>query len=200
MLLRMMLRMMDDDDDDDDDGQMRIIWQMRRFIFSFSLAASSQVVEYSEISTETAERRSDDGRLTFNAGNICNHFFSTEFLANTVQPREKDLTHHVAKKKIPFVNESTLPTIIQILSRLGFGFPTIRQSLFWSVAWCCNRDRRPHLRTILANQFSPPFLSVLVCRSPTPPQCILVNVNIYPRRRENRAFQAKWYQIGEIRV
>ena len=41
MLLRMMLRMMDDDDDDDDDGQMRIIWQMRRFIFSFSLAASS---------------------------------------------------------------------------------------------------------------------------------------------------------------
>ena len=171
MLLRMMLRMMDDDDDDDDDGQMRIIWQMRRFIFSFSLAASSQVVEYSEISTETAERRSDDGRLTFNAGNICNHFFSTEFLANTVQPREKDLTHHVAKKKIPFVNESTLPTIIQILSQLGFGFPPIRQSLSGlSPGVAIVTDVRVcELSQQMSLLFSPPFLPVLVCRSLTPP-------------------------------
>lgn len=63
-----------------------------------------QVVEYSEISAPTAERRNSDGRLTFNAGNICNHFFSREFLDNIGSHYEKELKLHVAKKKIPFVD------------------------------------------------------------------------------------------------
>lgn len=65
-----------------------------------------QVVEYSEISTKASEQRNSDGRLTFNAGNICNHFFSTEFLKKIGNTFEQRLKLHVAKKKIPFVDNA----------------------------------------------------------------------------------------------
>lgn len=39
-----------------------------------------QVVEYSEITPEIAETRDENGKLKFNAGSICNHFFTLDFL------------------------------------------------------------------------------------------------------------------------
>lgn len=66
-----------------------------------------QVVEYSEISTATAERRNADGRLTFSAGNICNHFFTRTFLDRIGSEFESQLKLHVAKKKIPYVDGAT---------------------------------------------------------------------------------------------
>ena len=39
-----------------------------------------QVVEYSEISEETRRMRDENGDLSYNAGNICNHFLTYEFL------------------------------------------------------------------------------------------------------------------------
>ncbi|EDW57877.2 UDP-N-acetylhexosamine pyrophosphorylase isoform X1 [Drosophila virilis] len=65
-----------------------------------------QVVEYSEISAKTAEMRNADGRLTFSAGNICNHFFTVAFLHKIGSTYERKLKLHVAKKKIPFVDNA----------------------------------------------------------------------------------------------
>ncbi|CAE6452995.1 unnamed protein product [Rhizoctonia solani] len=61
------------------------------------------VVEYSEISKEQAERRDADGQLSFRAGNIANHFYTTAFL-NRVAEFEEQMAYHIARKKIPHVD------------------------------------------------------------------------------------------------
>lgn len=63
-----------------------------------------QVVEYSEIPPKIAEKRSDDGKLLFNAGSICNHIFSVDFLDRICNKHVNDIELHVAKKKIPFID------------------------------------------------------------------------------------------------
>ncbi|KAG7355237.1 UDP-N-acetylglucosamine pyrophosphorylase [Nitzschia inconspicua] len=68
------------------------------------------VVEYSEISTEMAERVDDQGRLVFGAGNICNHFYTIDFLRDKVMPNLGTL-YHIARKKIPYWDESTRQTV-----------------------------------------------------------------------------------------
>ncbi|QIW97004.1 hypothetical protein AMS68_002522 [Peltaster fructicola] len=64
------------------------------------------VVEYSEISSELAEAKDakDSSLLKFRAANIVNHYYSYSFLESIPQWVHK-LPHHVAKKKIPTVDE-----------------------------------------------------------------------------------------------
>jgi UDP-N-acetylglucosamine/UDP-N-acetylgalactosamine diphosphorylase len=65
------------------------------------------VVEYSEISKEQSERRDPDtGDLTFRAGNIANHFYTTAFLKE-VERFEEELAYHIALKKIAHVDLET---------------------------------------------------------------------------------------------
>jgi UDP-N-acetylglucosamine/UDP-N-acetylgalactosamine diphosphorylase len=69
------------------------------------------IVEYSEISTEMAERVDETtGRLVFGAGNICNHFYTLDFLRDKVMPNLIYL-YHIAHKKIPYWDELTQQTI-----------------------------------------------------------------------------------------
>ncbi|KAF2017749.1 nucleotide-diphospho-sugar transferase [Aaosphaeria arxii CBS 175.79] len=70
------------------------------------------VVEYSEISSEDAEAKDpkDSELLKFRAANIVNHYYSFGFL-ESIPEWAKKLPHHVARKKIPYVNTETGETV-----------------------------------------------------------------------------------------
>ena len=56
------------------------------------------VVEYSDMDRATAELRGEDGALLFNAGNLCMHYYSTDFLAGPCSPEHLPKVYHLAKK------------------------------------------------------------------------------------------------------
>jgi UDP-N-acetylglucosamine/UDP-N-acetylgalactosamine diphosphorylase len=65
-------------------------------------------VEYSELTTEMAEQRNPDGRLTYCLGSICNHMFSVPFLQRICLDSKSDgLKFHIARKSIPTADPET---------------------------------------------------------------------------------------------
>lgn len=60
------------------------------------------IVEYSELSEAMASLRNPNGELTYNAGNIVQHYFSVDFLQTIVG---NQLEYHLATKAIPLINE-----------------------------------------------------------------------------------------------
>jgi len=101
-----------------------------------------QVVEYSEISPEKAAQRESNGKLTYSAGNICNHFFTAAFLRRLVNEGHC-LPYHVARKKIPYLSEDgktmvtpTEPNGIKLEKFVFDVFQFANSFLIWE----CNRD------------------------------------------------------------
>lgn len=66
------------------------------------------VVEYSELTTEMAEQRNPDGRLTYCLGSICNHMFSVPFVQRIcIDSKTDGLKFHIARKSIPTADPET---------------------------------------------------------------------------------------------
>ena len=63
-----------------------------------------QIIEYSDLPVELAERRAEDGSLELWAGNIAVHAFSVAFLEESLGADNR-LPFHVARKKIPHIDE-----------------------------------------------------------------------------------------------
>jgi len=70
------------------------------------------VVEYSEIDTEMAEAKDakQQDALKFRAANIVNHYYSFRFF-ESIEEWSHKLPHHVARKKIPYVDTEKGETI-----------------------------------------------------------------------------------------
>jgi UDP-N-acetylglucosamine/UDP-N-acetylgalactosamine diphosphorylase len=70
------------------------------------------VVEYSEIDAATAEAKDprQPDLLKFRAANIVNHYYSYRFL-ESIPEWAKNLPHHVARKKIPYVDTEKGETV-----------------------------------------------------------------------------------------
>lgn len=100
------------------------------------------IVEYSEISKELAEATDDQGILLFGAGNICNHFYTLDFIYDTILPNMGNL-YHIAHKKIPYYDE-TQQTTVTPSSNNGIKLETFIFDVFpWSSRFAVlevNRD------------------------------------------------------------
>jgi len=122
-----------------------------------------QVVEYSEISQETSEKRSDDGRLLFNDSNICIHYFNTRFLRKIVNEHLDEMPHHIAKKKIPFVDDKGVevkPTSPNGMKLEKFVFDVFQFTDNFSVFLC----KREEEFSPLKNGPDTPKCSPISCR------------------------------------
>jgi UDP-N-acetylglucosamine/UDP-N-acetylgalactosamine diphosphorylase len=72
-----------------------------------------QIIEYSDLPESVARQKNDDGSPRLWAGNTAVHVFDVDFLrqmtgtvAGTVAGTAAGLPFHLARKKVPFVNES----------------------------------------------------------------------------------------------
>jgi UDP-N-acetylglucosamine/UDP-N-acetylgalactosamine diphosphorylase len=63
-----------------------------------------QIIEYSDFPDDVAERRDGAGELVFWAGSIAVHMFRVAFLERALTLNNA-LPYHIARKKVPFVDE-----------------------------------------------------------------------------------------------
>jgi UDP-N-acetylglucosamine/UDP-N-acetylgalactosamine diphosphorylase len=63
-----------------------------------------QVIEYSDLPDDVAEKRTADGSLEFWAGSIAVHVFSVAFLERALALKDA-LPFHIARKKVPYIGD-----------------------------------------------------------------------------------------------
>ena len=97
------------------------------------------VIEYSEITKEMAEQTDESGRLVFGAGNIANHFYTIDFIKNTILPKFGNL-YHLAHKKIPYYDTATKEVVkptanngIKLETFIFDVFPLSERMAVWDV-------------------------------------------------------------------
>ncbi|CAH0513931.1 unnamed protein product [Peronospora belbahrii] len=100
--------------DQDADCANKVVWKSRSDE-SVGVVAKRNgtycVVEYSELDQAASEQVDPStGKLSFGAANICNHFFRLDFLQRCCN--WIDAEYHVARKKIPYVNDEGTAMII----------------------------------------------------------------------------------------
>ena len=99
------------------------------------------IVEYSELTEEQATATDPvSGQLLFGAGNICNHYFSVDFIEQTVLTNMNHL-YHVAHKKIPYYDPVTKTTVvptkpngIKLETFIFDVFPLAERLVVWEVS------------------------------------------------------------------
>ena len=69
-----------------------------------------EVIEYSEISSEMAHQRNEDGQLTYNAGNIATHIFTLSCLQE-ISKRAEEMPYHLAKKEVTAYDPQTKQSV-----------------------------------------------------------------------------------------
>lgn len=101
------------------------------------------IVEYSDLPRVLAERRTPDGRLAFDAGNIAVHLFSVPFLERVTAGAGR-LPFHLAKKKVPFYDPTTgqtvTPTAENALKFERFVFDALPLAERWLAVRCRRED------------------------------------------------------------
>ena len=101
------------------------------------------IVEYSDLPRELAERRTPDGRLAFDAGNIAVHLFTVPFLQRVTAGAGR-LPYHLAKKKVPYFDPATgevvTPSAENALKFERFVFDALPLADRWLVVRCRRED------------------------------------------------------------
>ena len=64
------------------------------------------IVEYSDLTEEQTEARTESGELLFNFGSVAIHVFSVDFIERCLT---EGLPYHIAHKKVPYCDKSGLP-------------------------------------------------------------------------------------------
>jgi UDP-N-acetylglucosamine/UDP-N-acetylgalactosamine diphosphorylase len=77
------------------------------------------IVEYSDLPDELANLRDAGGRLAFRAGSPAIHLFDLEFLRRITQGEHR-LPFHIARKKVPHVDQTGQPVVPTTENALKF--------------------------------------------------------------------------------